>query len=320
MLCILIMFTYEGDKMNFTVVANQVLILLIILVVGVISGKAGIIADGASKKLSELLLYVTSPMMVLGSFFFEYSSEKLKNALLVFLAAVAFFLISIFLSKIIFKGLDKNVKPITQFTAVFPNAAYMGLPMMYALYGADGVFYGSFYVVAFNIFAWTFGYSMFSNVGKNLGMKNLLKKALLNPAVIAVYVGIVIFIFRIPIPFVVEGAVKYIGDMTLPLSMLIIGSLISTVKVKDLVNDVKVYIASAVRLILMPLLAYGILHLIGAPKILISVIVTALAMPVAAMTTVFADLFDKDAVFASKVVMVSTILSVVTAPIIIGLI
>ncbi|WP_237266979.1 AEC family transporter [Thermoclostridium stercorarium] len=122
-----------------------------------------------------------------------------------------------------------------------------------------------------------------------------------------------------PVPESVKSAVNYIGDMTMPLSMLIIGALISTAKIKELVNDARVYYVSAVRLILMPLLAYGILYLLGVPEQIVSIIVTALAMPVAATTTIFADLFDKDAVFASKAVMVSTILSVITAPVIVAL-
>jgi len=305
--------------MNFEIVLGQVLILLIIMIVGVIAGKAGIIADGASKKFSELLLYVTNPMLVLGSFFFEYSAEKLKNGLLVLLIATGFYFVSIFLSSLLFKGFDKNVKPIMRFSAVFSNVAFIGLPMMKALYGQDGVFLGSFNIVAFNIFVWTFGYAMYGDVREGGGIGKLLKKALLNPAVIAVYVGIIVFVFRIPVPKAIKSAVGYIGDMTMPLSMLIIGALISTAKIKDLVNDIKVYYVAAVRLILMPLIAYGILYLIGVPGIIRSVVVTALAMPVAATTTIFADLFDKDAVFASKAVMLSTILSVITAPLIVGI-
>ena len=137
-------------------------------------------------------------------------------------------------------------------------------------------------------------------------MKKLLKKAMLNPAVIAVYVGVIIFVFRIPVPGAIERAVNYIGDMTMPLSMLIIGSLISTVKVKELLNDAKVYYASAVRLIVMPLLAYVILYLIGTPKILISIIVTALSMPVAAIQQCL-QIYLTRMPFASKVVMMSTI-------------
>lgn len=305
--------------MNFEIVLTQVLILLIIMIAGIIAGKTGIITSDSSKKLSELLLYVTSPMLVLGSFFFEYSAEKLMNALLVFLVAVAFYLLSILLSGVLFRGFNEKVKPIMRFSSVFSNAGFIGLPMLKALYGQDGVFLGSFYVVAFNIFVWTFGYAMYGDVKGNGGVKSLLKKALLNPAVIAVYLGFVIFVFRIPVPDVVKSAVNYIGDMTMPLSMLIIGALISTTKFTNLVNDVKVYYASAVRLILMPFLAYGILYVIGVPGIIMSVIVTALAMPIAATTTIFANLFDKDAVFASKAVMLSTILSIITAPLIVGI-
>ncbi|UZQ86496.1 AEC family transporter [Thermoclostridium stercorarium] len=305
--------------MNFDIVFDQVLILLIIMVAGVIAGKAGIIADGASKKFSELLLYVTSPMLVLGSFFFEYSAEKFINGLMVFLIATVFYFFSIFLSSILFKGFDEKIKPIMRFSSVFSNAGFIGLPMMKALYGQDGVFLGSFYIVAFNLFVWTFGYTMYGEAKKGDGIKSLMKKALLNPSVIAVYVGIIIFVLRIPVPESVKSAVNYIGDMTMPLSMLIIGALISTAKIKELVNDARVYYVSAVRLILMPLLAYGILYLLGVPEQIVSIIVTALAMPVAATTTIFADLFDKDAVFASKAVMVSTILSVITAPVIVAL-
>ncbi len=305
--------------MNFQIVLNQVLILLIILTIGFVAGKTGIIAGGASKKLSELLLYVTNPMLVLGSFFFEYSADKMKNALLVLLLGSGFFLFSILISAILYRNYNSLVKPILRFTAVFSNCGFMGLPMMKALFGDEGVFLGSFYISAFNLFVWTFGLAMFSGSNGKVNIRTSLKNALLNPAMIAVYVGVVIFIFRIPVPAVISQALKYVGDMTLPLSMLIIGALISTAKVSTLLNDVKVYYASAVKLILLPLAAYGIFSLIGAPKMVTSVVVTAVAMPIAANTTIFAEMFDKDSVFASKVVTLSTILSIFTAPLIISL-
>ncbi len=306
--------------MNFTIVLNQVLILFIILIIGFVAGKTGIIADGASKKLSELLLYVTSPMLVLNSFFFEYSAEKMRNGLLVLLLGSCFFLFSILLSAVLYRKYDSKVKPIMRFTAVFPNCGFMGLPMMKALYGEEGVFLGSFIVVAFNLFVWTFGLAMFSEIKGKEGIRHSLKKALLNPALISVYVGVVIFVFQIPVPNFLQQAVKYVGDMTLPLSMLIIGALISTAKFRSLLNDLKVYYASAVRLILLPLAAYAIFYFVGAPKMVTSVIITAAAMPIAANTTIFAEMFDKDSVFASKAVTLSTMLSIITAPLIVSLI
>lgn len=308
-----------SEYMNFTIVLNQVLILFIILVIGAVAGKTGIIADGASKKLSELLLYVTSPMMVLGSFFFEYSAEKMRNGLLVLLVGSAFFLFTIFTSSILFRKYDNKLKPILRFTAVFSNCGYMGLPMMKALFGEEGVFLGSFYVVAFNLFVWTFGLAMFSESKEKGGIWKSLRKALLNPALIAVYVGIIIFIFQLPVPHAVQDAVNYVGNMTMPLSMLIIGALISYVNTKTLLNDFKAYLACVVRLIAMPFLAYGILSFIGLPKIVVAVVVTAVSMPIAATTTIFAEMFDKDSVFASKTVTLSTIFSIITAPLIVSL-
>lgn len=305
--------------MNFQIVLNQVLILFIILIIGFVAGKTGIIAGGASKKLSELLLYITSPMMVLGSFFFEYSADKMRNALLVLLFGSVFFLFSILISTFLYKNYDSKVKPILRFTAVFSNCGFMGLPMMKALFGDEGVFLGSFYVGAFNLFVWTFGLSMFSEIKGREGIRGSLKNALLNPALVALYVGVIVFVFQIPLPGAVKQAVKYVGDMTLPLSMLIIGALISTAKVRTLLNDFKVYYASAVRLIILPLAAYGILSLVGAPKMVTAIIVTAAAMPIAANTTIFAEMFDKDSVFASKAVTLSTMLSIITVPVIIAL-
>lgn len=305
--------------MNFLVVLNQVLILVVILIVGVVAGKKGIIAEGASKKLSELLLYITNPMLVLSSFFFEYSPEKMRNGLSVFLYGSGFFLFSILISGLLYKNYDKKIKPILRFTAVFSNCGFMGLPMMKALFGDEGVFLGSFYLVAFNLFVWTFGLAMFSDIKVKEDFRKSMKQALLNPALIAFYIGVVVFIFKIPVPGFIISAVNYIGDMTLPLSMLIIGALVSTVKFSTLLNDPKVYYASAVRLIILPLAAYGIFYLVGVPKIVMSVLVTAVAMPIAANTTIFAEMFDKDSVFASKSVTLSTIFSIITTPLIVSL-
>jgi len=305
--------------MKFDIVLNQVVILFIIMIAGIAAAKAGIISYGVSKKLSELLLYVSSPMMVLSSFFFEYSLDKLLDALLVFALGSIFFILTIILSKVLFTGSDEKKKPILRFAIAFPNSGFIGLPMLKALFGNDGVFYGSFYVIAFNIFAWTLGITMFNGGKGGKEAVKTLKKALLNPVIIAVYIGLVIFVLRIPIPGAVKEAVDYMGNMTLPLSMLIVGSLISTVKFKTLFSDIKVYYVSFIRLIAVPLLAYFLMSFAGLPQIPVSIVVTALAMPAATSTTIFANIFDKDEVFASKIVIFSTLFSILTAPLIVSL-
>jgi predicted permease len=193
----------------------------------------------------------------------------------------------------------------------------MGLPLMKALYGDDGVFYGSFYIVAFNIVLWTYGYMMIGGRGSR---KQVLKKVFANPSIVAVYIGMIIFIFSIRIPEMITGAVDAVGNMTMPLSMLIIGAVISTAKLRTVFSDWRVYFAGAVRLLVMPLIAICLTFIPGIPHMPVAVLVTALAMPAAANTTVFSELFNKDAIFASKCVSVSTLLSILTIPLVVSLI
>lgn len=302
---------------QFQIVLNQVIILFIIMVIGFVAGKKGIIDATGSKKLSECMLFVTSPMLVLKSFFISFTAERLVNILWVVCLAGVMFFISITLSKVIYRKFSDDVSPVMQFTAIFSNCGYMGLPLMKALYGDEGVFYGSFYIVVFHMVLWSYGYMMFGGKGT---AKQVTKKVLTNPSIIAVYIGLILFTLSIPVPEVIQDAVRIVGDMTMPLSMLIIGGVISTARFSTVFSDWRVYLVSAVRLVLMPAIAILGTMFFNIPPLPRAVVATALAMPIAANTTVFSEMFNKDAVFASKCVSVSTLLSILLAPLIISLI
>lgn len=302
--------------MNQSIVLNQVLVLFIIMLAGFIAGKAGVIDSTGSKKLGGVMLYVTSPMLVFKAFFIKFTTERLINIMWIVGMALSMFLLAILLSKLIYKKFPDDKSTILRFCAVFSNCGYMGLPLMQALYGDEGVFYGSFYVMCFHIMLWTYGYVMFGGQGTR---KQIAVKVLTKPSLIAVYLGMIIFIFGIPVPSPIESAVTAVGNMTMPISMLIIGSIISSTKLKEIVSDWRAYLSSFVRLVLMPLIAFALTRIPGVPAMPSAVLVTALAMPSAANTTVFAELFNKDAVFASKCVSVSTLLSIVTIPLIVSL-
>jgi predicted permease len=307
----------EGQKdMRFEIVLNQVLILFLILLVGYVGARVGILDTPAIRKMSEILLYITSPLLVFKSFFFTFSVERLANAGWVVAISLVFFLLSTLISRLIYAPFPEKVNPVMRFTAIFSNCGYMGLPMLKALFGDDGVFYGSFYIVMFHMVLWTVGIRIFGVGGTAGGWK----KVFLNPAIIAVYCGMVVFLLQIPVPDVVKGAAQAVGDMTMPLSMLIIGAVISTAKPKEIFNDPKVYLTSAVRLIAMPLLALLLTRLLHIPHMPAAILVTALAMPAAANITIFSEMFGKDSIFASKCVSVSTLLSILTVPVILSLI
>lgn len=307
----------RGVKMEeFYIVLNQVIVLFLILLVGVVAGKSGILNTAGTKKLSEVLLYISAPMMIINSFFIEFSSERLINILWVIGTSVLMFFIAILLSSLIFKGFSEKINPVLRFSAIFSNCGYMGLPLIKSLFGDEGVFYGSFYVVILNIFLWSYGYLMFGGAGAK---QNVLKKVLTTPAVVALYVGIIIYLSGIgmAVPNAIKSAVSAVGDMTMPLSMLITGGIISTAKFSEVIADWRAYFAASIRLIFMPLLALGIILLAGVPKLPGICVIMSIAMPAATNTSIFSEMFDKDSVLASKCVAISTLLSIITIPLII---
>ena len=276
--------------MKFDIVLNQVLILFIILGIGYAGGRFRILDSNGTKKLSEVLLYICSPMLVLSSFFIEYSREHLINIIWIIAFSVVTFIIAIYLSKLIYGRFNEKTAVVLRYTAIFSNCGYMGLPLMKAVFGDEGAFYGAFYVVIFQVFLWSYGYIMFGSRDTKI---NTIKRVLSSPSIIAVFAGTIVFLFRIPIPATIERAIEAVGDMTMPLSMLIVGGVISTASLPSLFNDWRVYLSSFVRLIFMPILAFFISRLAGVPPLPASITVTSLAMPVAANTTIFSEMFTR---------------------------
>ncbi len=297
---------------NAGTVFNQVIILFIIMLIGFIAKKQGIFNSSVNKKLSELLLKVTSPLLVISSFQVEFTQDILKNVLIVFTFAMSAHIVSILLGQILFRRCDTESCKIMKFSAVYSNCGYMGFPLLASLFGNIGVLFGSVYVAAFNIFLWTNGVMIFNDSKKP--DRHTIKKVLLNPGIISVVIGILLFVFSLKLPAPVASAVEMVGSMTSPLSMLIVGATIADCELKKLFKGWNIYYISAVRLILIPLLAFAILRLAGLQDMLLKVCVLVVAMPVATTTAIFAELYDSDAIFASRTVVLSTLLSIITIP------
>lgn len=297
---------------NSVAVFNQVLILFLIMFVGFIAKKTGIINDAVSKKLSELLLKITNPLLVLSAFQMDFSQDIMNNVLLVFIFAVVANLVSILLGQVLFVRQKDEIKKIMKFTAVYSNCGFMGFPVLESLFGRTGILYGSIYVAVFNIFLWTNGMAIFSSSEKL--NRDSIKKIVLNPGIITVLIGIVLFMLSIRLPGPVAEAVDLVGSMTIPLSMLIVGATVAGSRFKELFRGWDIYYITAVRLVLMPLIAFAALKILGFPEMLMTICVLLIAMPAAATTTIFAELYDSDSVFASRVVVFTTLASIVTLP------
>ncbi len=300
--------------MSLQVAAEQICTLLIILFIGFIIKRLNIITDELNKKLSIILLYITSPALIFSSFIKEYDPQKMITIGYIALGTFCSFFVFILLAETVFFFFLKasEAKTVLKASAVFSNCGYMGFPLIGSVFGQDGVFYASIYVVIFHLMVWTYGVIIYSG---ERDLKNL-KRALLSPALIAVAIGLPVYIFQIKIPVPIVNSSKLVGEMTTPLAMIIIGAIMANTKLKELIMGWKVYYASFIRLVVVPVIAIICLRLISFPAEAAQIIIITLAMPVAVNVAIFAERYDKDPILASKIVTISTILSILTIPVV----
>lgn len=296
--------------MNNLTLLNQVLIIFLMMLVGVYSRRKHIIDENINKGLTAILMNITLPLNIISAFNFEYSKEMLSNMLIIFTFGILIHPMSFFIAKLIYSKFAKEEKNILIFSAVFSNCAFMAFPVLESLYGKIGILYGSAFLAPFNIYLWTLGVSLYEGEGGKFKLKNIL-----NPGIISVVIGVIIFIFSIRLPYAVNRCFEMIGSMTTPLSMIITGVIIGGMDIKKIFTRPSIYIGALVRLILIPAICALVLGFLGLDEKVYGVCVLVAAMPVAAMATVLAESFGGDAQFASQNVFITTILSLVTIPV-----
>jgi Predicted permeases len=304
-----------GVNMNIHLLANQILILFLLMLVGFAARKKNLLNNELNAGFAEILLDITIPCMILTSFNLKFSSKILHNALLLFGSAVLVHIFSALLSLILYRKYPKPDRQILKFITIFSNTGFMGLPVLGSLYGPMGVFYGSIYVMVFNVFAWTMGVGIFT------GKKGFnFKKVITNPAIIAVILGTIFFLLSVSLPVPLIKTMEMIGSMTTPLSMIIIGSMLADLKPREFFTGWSVYYGTVFRLLAIPLLAAYLLRYFGLSEHLLKICITSAAMPAATMTAIFAEKYNGNTILASRIVVITTALSLITIPIVVMLI
>jgi len=302
--------------MNTSIVFNQVLILFLILMVGYIANKLNIIPKSLNKQLSNLIIKVTMPAIILISTQIEFNKENLSNSIWILGMSFVIFVVSVILAQLIFRNSKDDEKAVLKFATVFSNCGYMGFPILYGLFGDIGIFYGAIFQIPFNIFLWTYGVIIFK---KHKDIKKILVDVL-NPSMIALVLGFIFLAFKFKIPDPFYSSIEYIGQLTTPLSMLVIGATLGTIQISKVLGDKKVYIISTIRLLIIPLACFFIFIPFKPPSMAITIVVLLFAMPCAAATTIFAQEYNGNAKLASGIVSFSTLISMVTIPLVMMLI
>lgn len=294
---------------------NTQLLLFLYMICGVIVSRLKIIRDNNRQVLVRLLMDVAMPMMVLDAFNKPVTREELLSSLWVMIIALAGCVVTGLAGLLMWKKQPDYKRKVLMYASMFSNAGNAGLPIVSLVFGPTGVFYASMYLIPPRILQWTVGLGLFVKPEKGGWVKNVL----LNPMVVMIYIGAILMATNWQIPGVFGTAIANLGDMTAPLSMILIGATLADMNWRMLL-DRSVLLISFLRLIAFPLLFTVLLSLLHVDEITMNVCVILLAMPVASNTAAMAERYGGDHVFASACVSVSTLLSVVTVPIITWLI
>ena len=293
------------------ITAKQVFELFILILSGVVIGKIKMVNEEGKGMLSNLLIYFVVPFMIINSYMSGYNAEILKNMGRMLFYSILTICIGMALSIGITFLMKKEVRGIIRFATTFSNAAYMGFPLIQAMYGSEGVLYASVYVTVFNILLWTVGIVY---VSESMSFKELLKKIVTCPPIISVAVGLVIFLARIPVADVLRDTFNVVGGMNTPLSMIITGITISQFPLLSILKDKRVYFTVILRMFIIPVICTLVMYLIHARGMVAVITIILEACPCAAITTLFAIKFGHDQKLAVGAVTLSTLISIITLP------
>jgi len=299
----------------FLTVTIQVVILMILVLLGVIVAKTKLVGDTGIKNITDLVLTFVTPSVIIKSFIREFDVAVLKNLLFSFLIAILAHVLFIVLGFVFVHSKDKVAERVLRFSIIFSNCGFMSLPLQQALLGDEGVFYCSSYITIFQIFIWTYGVFLISGDKKNLTAK----KIVLNPGIIAFLIGFIIFVFSIPVPSVIKQPIEYMAALNTPLPMIIIGYHLASSNVIKVFKSFQGVLSIFLRLLILPLIAVGIMYLCGIKGAILVSSAISFCAPVGAMATMFSARYNADTELSVASVSVTTLLSVVTMPIVITL-
>jgi len=288
----------------------QILQMLIILIIGAYAYKKEIIHDSGLKSLTNLLLEVVSPLLIFTSYQRDFDQEQVKGLILVFILSFISIIIAIIISLIVIKKTDKRDYLVERMAIMYTNCGFIGLPLMFALYGPLGVFYCTGFITAFNMICWSYGISML----EKLPIKEQFITIITGRNMIAIFLGLLFYFFSIRIPETLLSPLSTIGSMNSSLALLIVGATIMKNPLKNMFTNLRGYFILLIHNIIIPIIILLLLIKIKSPEMIKTIVLIAMACPVGATTTTFALKFNKDELYASSLLGLSTIACIITIP------
>ena len=285
-------------------------LMFVYMLVGVVIVRAGIMKPEGRSSFIGLLINVTLPCMILNAFMQDAGLEALIVGGRMLLISAACTLSSWGLGRLLWRNRPPLRRAALEFATIFSNAGNAGLPIVSLVFGEQGVLYASFFLIPIRVLMWTVGISLFVQQD---AAQSKWKALLMNPSLVAVFIGMPLMLTGLRPPAFVSTAISSIGAMTGPLSMMIIGASLAGARPRDML-DADAWLLSGLRLIALPLITMAVLRLMNVDTLSWQVAVTLTAMPAASNTAILSEMYGCDYTFAARCVVVSTVLSLATVP------
>lgn len=310
----------------------QVVTMILLAAVGYVMFRTGKISQEGSKSMGNLLIFLSLPCVIINSFLVERTPERITGFFISALMALLVLVLSMIISRLI---LGKHA--IDNFAGSFANPGFFGVPLIVASIGQGGVFYIAAFIAFLNLLQWTYGVSLLENSdetgllvkkeakqsdSEGFGKKAaaLAKRFLKAPFMIAILIGMFFFLTGIPMPTVLSKSVSYIAGLNTPIAMFAIGVYMAQTDILKMFAKPRLYLVSLVRMIIIPAVTIALLCILPASmaEMKLAVLIAA-ACPVGSNVAVYAQLHNKDFAYAVETVVISTLLSIVTLPLVCGI-
>ena len=300
---------------SFTIVFEKVCVLFLLLLIGYLCGKKQALNDEAVNCLNRIILNLVIPCTVISGFQSDKAGGLVGELLLCCGYSLIVLAVFFLFAWLVTKKLPEDERAVYVLSCSLTNCSFMGYPLQTAMIGPLGVFYGSGFVAVMNFYTFTLGYLLFTHDRRSISLKQLITR----PAIWSVLLALALLLAKIRLPGIILTTTDYLASICVPVPMLIIGYHLSKVDLLTAIGNRKHRLYSAVRLLLFPLIALGILLLLGAKGDPLMATMIAASCPVATVVTILAGQISDCEHMAAELNAIQTLCSMLTIPLLVTL-
>lgn len=285
--------------------------LFLMILAGVVLKKIGVLDASGKKTLTDLCVDIVIPCNIVKSFLVGFQPDVIRACAGLLVVGFLLQILCVVFNKFLFHRYAEQQRKVLQYCTIVSMGGFLGNPVAEGVFGDLGLLYTSMFLIPMRVVMWSAGTSYF--VAGSTDKKKVIKNVLTHPCLVAVYIGLILMVTQLQLPEMLVSAVKSVGGCNSALTMFIIGTILADVKLTTIVNPTTVAF-SVFRLGILPAIALGVSRLFGLDTVATGIAVLMTGMPAGATAAIFAARYDSDAPFATRCVVLTTLISMFTLP------